>query len=96
MVVMTKSYILPKPWIFTTVKICDLLGNMYVNSPIQAFSRVLFLLSPSFLYLKIKDGGYNNTTINKQLSSTQNTPAVQAYHKYKGNKLEKPDKHGEK
>lgn len=53
-------------------------------------------ISPSFLYLKIKDGGYNNTTINKQLSSTQNTPAVQAYHKYKGNKLEKPDKHGEK
>jgi len=71
--------------------------NMYVNSPIQVFSRLLFLLSPSFLCHKIKDhGGYNDTTINKQLSSTQNTPAVQAYLKYKGNKLEKPDKHGEK
>ena len=70
--------------------------NMYVNSPIQAFSRLLLLFSPSFLCHKIKDGGYNNTTINKQLSSNQNTPAVQAYLKYKGNKLEKPDKHGEK
>ena len=25
-----------------------------------------------------KDGGYNSTNINKQLSSTQNTPALQA------------------
>ena len=38
---------------------------------------ILFLLSPIFLCHKIKDGGYNNTNINK-LSPTQNTPALQA------------------
>ena len=34
------------------------------------------LLAQSSCY-KIKDGGYNNTNINKQLSPTQNTPAMQ-------------------
>ena len=38
----------------------------------------LFLLSPIFLCHKIKDGGYDNTNINKQLSPPQNTPALQA------------------
>ena len=37
-----------------------------------------FLLSLIFLRHKIKDGGYNNTNINKQLSPAQNTPALQA------------------
>ena len=32
---------------------------------------LLFLLSPIFLSLKIKDGGYNTTNINKQLSPPQ-------------------------
>ena len=35
------------------------------------------LLSPIFLCHKIKDGGYNNTNINK-LSPAQNTPSLQA------------------
>ena len=39
---------------------------------------LLFLLSPIFLWHKIKDGGYNNTNLYKQLSPTQNTPALQA------------------
>ena len=38
----------------------------------------LFLLSVIFLRHKIRDGGYNNTNINKQLSLAQNTPALQA------------------
>ena len=53
---------------------------------VQAFSSgarrggngLLFLLSPIFLCHKIKDGGYNNTNIKKQLSPAQNTPALQA------------------
>ena len=40
-------------------------------------SGLLFVLSPIYLCHKIKDGGYNNTNMNK-LSPTQNTPAVQA------------------
>ena len=36
---------------------------------------LLFLL---FLSHKIKDGGYNNTNINKQLSPAQNKSALQA------------------
>ena len=40
-------------------------------------SAMLRFLSPIFLCHKIKDGGYNNTNMNK-LSPTQNTPAVQA------------------
>ena len=40
--------------------------------------RVTILLSLIFLHHKIKDGGYNNTNINKQLSPTENTPALQA------------------
>ena len=39
---------------------------------------LLFLLSLIFLWLKIKDGGYNTTNINKQLSPAQITPALQA------------------
>ena len=31
-----------------------------------------------FLRYNIKDGGYNSTNINKQLSPAQNTPALQA------------------
>ena len=38
---------------------------------------LLFLLSPIFHCHKIKDGGYNNTNMNK-VSPTQNTPALQA------------------
>ena len=38
----------------------------------------LFLLSLIFLGHNIKDGGYNSTNINKQLSPAQNTPAMQA------------------
>ena len=41
-------------------------------------NTLLFLLSPIFLCHKTKDGGYNNTNINKQLSPAQNTPALQA------------------
>ena len=37
----------------------------------------VFLLPLIFLRLN-KDGGYNSTNINKQLSPTQNTPAPQA------------------
>ena len=40
--------------------------------------RYYFLLSLIFLCNNIKDGGYNSTNINKQLSPTQNTPALQA------------------
>ena len=39
--------------------------------------RKVVLLSPIFLCHKIKDGGYNNTNIDK-LSPAQNTPALQA------------------
>ena len=39
---------------------------------------LLFLLSQIFLSHKIKDGGYNNTNINKQLSLAQNKSALQA------------------
>ena len=39
--------------------------------------RLLFLLSLIFLRHN-KDGGYNSTNINKQLSPAQNTPALQA------------------
>ena len=39
--------------------------------------RLLFLLSLIFLR-RNKDGGYNSTNINKQLSPAQNTPALQA------------------
>ena len=38
---------------------------------------IVAFLSPIFLCHKIKDGGYNNTNMNK-LSPTQNTPALQA------------------
>ena len=38
---------------------------------------LLFLLSLFFLHHN-KDGGYNGTNINKQLSPAQNTPALQA------------------
>ena len=38
---------------------------------------LLFLLSLIFLRHN-KDGGYNSTNINKQLSPAQNTPALQA------------------
>ena len=41
-------------------------------------AMLVFLLSPIFLCLKIKDGEYNSKNINKQLSPAQNTPAVQA------------------
>ena len=41
-------------------------------------AMLLCLLSLIFLRHKIKDGGYNNTNINKQLSPAQNTPALQA------------------
>ena len=41
-------------------------------------AMLLCLLSLIFLRHKIKDGGYNNTNINKQLSLAQNTPALQA------------------
>ena len=37
----------------------------------------VFLLSPIFLCRKIKDGGYNNTNMNK-VWPTKNTPALQA------------------
>ena len=37
---------------------------------------LLLLLSLIFLHHN-KDGGYNSTNINKQLSSAQNTPALQ-------------------
>ena len=40
-------------------------------------SAMLRFLSPIFLCHKIKDGGYNNTNMNK-LSPTQGTPALQA------------------
>ena len=43
----------------------------------QMARRKVVLLSPIFLCHKIKDGGYNNTNINK-LSPDQNTPALQA------------------
>ena len=39
---------------------------------------LLFLLSPIFLWHKIKDGGYKNANINKRLSPAQNTPALRA------------------
>ena len=38
---------------------------------------LLFLLSLIVLCHNIKDGGYNSTNINKQLSPAQNTPALQ-------------------
>ena len=38
---------------------------------------LIFLLSLIFLRHN-KDGGYNSTNINKQLSPAQNTPALQA------------------
>ena len=38
---------------------------------------LLFVLSLIFLGHN-KDGGYNSTNINKQLSPAQNTPALQA------------------
>ena len=48
---------------------------------VNVFAResawLLFLLSPIFLCQKIKDGGNNNTNMNK-LSPTQNTPGLQA------------------
>ena len=48
---------------------------------VNVFAResawLLFLLSPVFLCHKIKDGGNNNTNMNK-LSPTQNTPGLQA------------------
>ena len=48
---------------------------------VNVFAResawLLFLLSPIFLCHKIKDGGNNNTNMNK-LSPTQNTPGLQA------------------
>ena len=40
--------------------------------------RVAIFTLPFFLHLNIKDGGYNSTNINKQLSPNQNTPALQA------------------
>ena len=39
---------------------------------------LLFLLSLIFPRHNIKDGGYNSTNVNKQLSPAQNTPALQA------------------
>ena len=36
------------------------------------------MLKLIFLRHNIKDGGYNSTNINKQLSPAQNTPAMQA------------------
>ena len=39
--------------------------------------RLLFLLSLIF-FRHNKDGGYNSTNINRQLSPAQNTPALQA------------------
>ena len=41
-------------------------------------AMLLCLLSLIFLRHKIKDGGYNNTNINKKLSPAQNAPALQA------------------
>ena len=49
----------------------------FLLSPSHLLKGKLLLLSPIFLCHKIKDGGYNNTNINK-LSPTQNTPALQA------------------
>ena len=42
-------------------------------------SWLLFVLSLIFLGHN-KDGSYNSTIINKQLSPAQNTPALQATH----------------
>ena len=50
----------------------------HVEIPKKRGNALLFLLSPIFLCHKIKDGGYNNTNINKQLSPAQNTLALQA------------------
>ena len=44
----------------------------------SAFKGLLFLLSKIFLCHKIKDGGYNDTNINKQRPPAQNMPALQA------------------
>ena len=79
--------------IFTTVKtessyLCKIY-HFYLACSAGVFSRfgrangfacesaMLRFLSPIFLCHKIKDGGYNNTNMNK-LSPTQNTPALQA------------------
>ena len=52
-------------------------GERALLSPSHLPEGLLFLLSPIFLCHKIKDGGYNNTNMNKLLP-TQNTPALQA------------------
>ena len=49
----------------------------FLLSPSHLPLGLLFLLSPIFHCHKIKDGGYNNTNMNK-VSPTQNTPALQA------------------
>ena len=56
-------------------------GSLQCFGRVNVFAResawLLFLLSPIFLCHKIKDGGNNNTNMNK-LSPTQNTPGLQA------------------
>ena len=55
-------------------------NNVIFSPPPPLFSffpSLLFLLSLIFLRHN-KDGGYNSTNINKQLSPAQNTPALQA------------------
>ena len=42
------------------------------------FKGLLFLLSKIFLCHEIKDGGYNDTNINKRRPPAQNMPALQA------------------
>ena len=49
-----------------------------VNFFARENAMLLCLLSLIFLRHKIKDGGYNNTNINKKLSPAQNAPALQA------------------
>ena len=54
-----------------------LLLPSFLLSPQDLPLGLLFLLSLIFLRHN-KDGGYNGTNINKQLSPAQNTPALQA------------------
>ena len=49
----------------------------FLFSPSHLPLGLLFVLSLIFLRHN-KDGGYNSTNINKQLSPAQNTPALQA------------------
>ena len=54
------------------------LGALRQNeASVSRAQGLLFLLSPISLCHKVKDGGYNNTNMNK-VSPTQNTPELQA------------------